>query len=198
MLDGVWAPSEEHLSSCHEEILRLTKLVDELGTLARYESDTLALNCVLFDLRQLAAQTAQNCESGAQKKDVLLTVLGEKTTVFADRNKIGQIIMNLLHNALKFTPEGGSISLEVKTEGNQAILSVRDTGCGIAAEDLPFIFERFYRADPSRNRDTGGSGIGLAIAQAIAKAHGGEISVKSAVGEGSTFTLALPNHQHPV
>lgn len=192
MLDGVWTPSEEHLSSCREEILRLTNLVDELGALARYESDTLALNCALFDLHQLAAQTAQNCESGAQKKGVLLTVSGKNTPVFADRDKIGQIIMNLLHNALKFTPEGGSISLEVKTEGNQAILSVRDTGCGIAPEDLPFIFERFYRADPSRTRETGGSGIGLAIAQAIAKAHGGEICAESVVGIGSTFTVMLP------
>lgn len=198
MLDGVWEPNEQHLSSCREEILRLTKLVDELGALARYESDTLTLNCESFDLAQLARQTAQNCESAAQKKTVSLTVSGEETRVYADRDKIGQVLMNLLHNALKFTPAGGTISVETGMQSDMAILRVRDTGCGITPEDLPFIFERFYRADPSRARETGGSGIGLAIAQAIAKAHGGEVQAESSVGAGSTFTLVLPNHPHSI
>jgi len=195
MLDGVWAPNEEHLSSCREEILRLNKLVDELGALSRYESGTLLLNREMLDLHQLAAQTARNFESAARQKDVSLSVSGVEVLVSADRDKIGQVLVNLMHNALKFTPAGGRISLETRIEADQATLSVRDTGCGIAPEDLPYVFERFYRADPSRSRETGGSGIGLAIALAIAKAHGGDIHVSSTVGEGSEFVLSLSSKQ---
>ena len=192
MLDGIWAPNEAHLSSCREEILRLNKLVDELGALSRYESDALALNCEPLDLHQLATQAVCNFESAARQKNVSLSCFGAAAPVLADRDKIGQIIINLLHNGLKFTPAGGSIVLETKNEADWAILFVRDSGCGIAAEDLPYIFERFYRADPSRSRETGGSGIGLAIALAIARAHGGDIRVSSVVGAGSEFMLSLP------
>jgi len=196
MLDGVWEPNEEHLSSCREEILRLNKLVDELGTLSRYESDALELNCETFDLKQLSVYTARNFENTARQKGVSLSISGAETFVSADRDKIGQILINLMHNALKFTPAGGSISLETKCDSDWVMLSVRDNGCGIAPDDLPYVFERFYRADPSRSRETGGSGIGLAIALAIAKAHGGDICVQSTVGVGSEFVLSLPKGEH--
>ncbi len=113
--------------------------------------------------------------------------------MLANRDKIGQVLINLLHNALKFTPEHGAIAVETEVWEEHSILRVRDTGCGIAPEYLPFIFERFYRANPSRARETGGSGIGRAIAMAIAKAHGGEILVESSIGEGGAFILILPN-----
>ena len=192
MLDGIWEPSEAHLSSCREEILRLNKLVDELGALSRYDSESLSLNREAFDLGELANATARNFESAAQSADVSLLVSGASANVFADRDKIGQILINLLHNALKFTPAGGSITLETAADETTARLTIRDTGEGISPEDLPHIFERFYRADPSRSRQTGGSGIGLAIALAIARAHGGTITATSQPGEGSAFTLSLP------
>lgn len=192
MLDGIWEPSEAHLSSCREEILRLNKLVDELGALSRYDSESLSLNREAFDLGELARATARNFESAAQSADVSLLVSGASANVFADRDKIGQILINLLHNALKFTPAGGSITLETAADETAASLTIRDTGEGISPEDLPHIFERFYRADPSRSRQTGGSGIGLAIALAIARAHGGTITATSQPGEGSSFTLSLP------
>ncbi len=195
MLDGVWMADEAHLSSLREEILRLNKLVDGLSSLSRYESESLVLDTEVFDLRELCAQTVRNFENAARLKGASLTCSGEPAVVSADRDKIGQIIINLLHNALKFTPAGGSISLETRCEVDHAIFRIRDTGCGIAPEHLPFIFERFYRADPSRTRETGGSGIGLAIALAIAKAHGGEIRVSSTVGKGSEFVLSLPIKQ---
>jgi signal transduction histidine kinase len=192
MLDGVWAADEMHLSSLREEILRLSKLVDELGTLSKYESETLSLNKESFGLGELCQQAICNFENIARQKDVALTYSGERTMIFADRDKIGQILINLLHNALKFTPAGGTVSVETGAQGDRAIMRVKDTGCGIAPEDLPFIFERFYRADPSRARVTGGSGIGLAIVSAIVKAHGGEVRAESTVGVGSTFTVMLP------
>ena len=192
MLDGIWEPDATHLASCREEILRLNKLVDELGALSRYDSESLSLTPEAFDLGELARATARNFESAAQSAGVSLFVSGASARVFADRDKIGQILINLLHNALKFTPAGGCISLETAADETTASLTVRDTGEGISPEDLPHIFERFYRADPSRSRQTGGSGIGLAIALAIARAHGGTITATSQPGEGSAFTLTLP------
>jgi len=194
MIDGVWTADETHLNSMREEVLRLNKLVDELGTLSKFESESLQLNTISFDLKELCQQTIQNFESTARQKGVLLTCAGTQAFVEADRDKIGQVLINLMHNALKFTPAGGAVSITTSAEHDRAILAVRDTGCGIAPEHLPFIFERFYRADPSRTRETGGSGIGLAIALAIAKAHNGDICVSSTVGEGSEFVLSLPLH----
>lgn len=192
MLDGVWMADEAHLNSMREEVLRLNKLVDELGTLTKFESETLSLQAEPFDLQELSQQTIRNFESAARQKGIILNYSGVQAYVSADKDKIGQILINLLHNALKFTPAGGTVSVETGTEDDWATLTVRDTGCGIAPEHLPFIFERFYRADASRARETGGSGIGLAIALAIAKAYGGEIRVNSTVGEGSEFILKLP------
>ncbi len=198
MLDGVWAVDEARLSSLREEILRLNKLVDELGKLSRYESESMKLDAESFDLAELSEKTVRNFEGVARQKGVTLAFSGTVAPVFADRDKIGQVLINLLNNALKFTLSGGTVSVETGVQEDRSILRVRDTGCGIAPEHLPFIFERFYRVDPSRARETGGSGIGLAIALVIAKAHGGEILVESTVGEGSTFTLVLPNHQYSV
>ena len=192
MLDGVWAADDAHLSSLREEILRLNKLVGELGTLSKYDSEALNLTIESFDLLALCSETIHRFESDARQKGISLSCSGESTILSADRDKIGQVLINLLHNALKFTPAGGMISIETGSLGERAFLRVQDTGCGIPAEHLPYIFERFYRADPSRARETGGSGIGLAIAQAIAKAHGGELLVESAVDQGSIFTLLLP------
>ena len=192
MLDGVWSADETHLSSLREEILRLNKLVGELGALSTYDSESLRLQLTSFDLAELCRETIQRFETDARQKGIVLTCSGEMTLVSADRDKIGQVVINLLHNAMKFTPAGGRISVETNASEDRAMLSVRDTGCGIAAEDLPYVFERFYRADPSRARETGGSGIGLAITLAIAKAHGGALKVESTVGKGSAFTLILP------
>jgi heavy metal sensor kinase len=192
MLDGVWEPNEAHLLSCRDEILRLGKLVEELGALSRYEAEMLVLQRESFDLLPFSQKILTQFEQQAQKSGVTLSVSGEETLVYADRDKIGQVLVNLLHNALKFTPQGGSILVSLAHKDGLATLCVSDTGCGISQEHLPYIFERFYRADASRSRETGGSGIGLAIAQAIARAHGGEICATSVVGEGSTFTLTLP------
>jgi signal transduction histidine kinase len=112
--------------------------------------------------------------------------------VDVDPQRMGQVLRNLLDNALTHTPPGGEIAVAAHTEGQWVEVSVRDTGSGIAAEDLPYVFERFYRADKSRSRATGGAGLGLAIARQLVEAHGGCIWVESTEREGSTFTFALP------
>jgi len=117
--------------------------------------------------------------------------------LLADSNRLWQVVNNLLDNAVKFTPAGGRITLDVEREGGAAVLRVRDTGFGIAPEDLPHVFERFYQADKARQRGRGGSGLGLSISQAIVEAHGGQITAESKPGAGTTFSVRLPGGESP-
>lgn len=192
MIDGIWEPNAERLQSCHEELVRIGRLVGDLEKLARVEAENAVLHRSAFDLDELVQTVLHNFETDYRKKGVELRFAGEETPVTADRDKLAQVAVNLLSNALKYTPPGGRVEVEVTGAGQSARLAVKDSGVGIAAEDLPCVFERFYRADPSRNRFTGGSGLGLAIAKAIVEAHGGQISVSSEPGKGSVFTVCLP------
>lgn len=192
MIDGVWEADSARLSSCHEEIMRINRMVGDLEKLARFESEGLVLNRENFDLNELAGQIIGNHRALFDKQGLTLDFSGETAPIFADRDKIAQVMINLLSNAVKYTGQGGSVTVGVEEKGGYGLLIVKDTGIGIALEDLPFIFERFYRADPSRHRATGGAGIGLAIVKAIVVAHGGEISVESQPGEGTRFIVTLP------
>jgi len=195
MLDGIWEADQARLKSCHEEVLRINKLVGDLEKLSRYESENLVLDKTEFDVTALTESILLNFEMEALKKNIRLDLSGVARKIRADKDKISQLIINLIANALKFTPEGGSIQVLIETGVQDIKLTVKDTGQGIPADDLPFVFERFYRADKSRNRITGGSGIGLAIAKAIIEAHKGSISVESQVGIGTTFTVLFPRDQ---
>ena len=195
MLDGVWDANEEHLTSCREEVLRLSRLVDELGTLSRYDGAPLSMDYAYLELRDLVQRVSAGLEPSFRQKGVAFQIEGGEVWLSADRGKLTQVLLNLLSNALKFTPEGGAITVSLADAEPFARFTVSDTGDGIAPEDLPYIFERFYRADPSRSRATGGSGIGLSIVEAIVKAHGGTISVSSMPGEGSAFTVQLPKRR---
>ena len=144
------------------------------------------------DLLALAQAAAGQFEGLAARNGQTLTVEGERTLCSADRDRIMQVITNLLSNAVSYTGEGGCIRVLVKDSPEAGILQVQDNGPGISPQDMPLIFERFYRADKSRSRKNGGAGIGLTIAKAIADAHGGKIGVESAEGRGSCFTLKLP------
>jgi len=193
MIDGVWEPNAARLGSCHEEILRISRMVGDLEKLAQYESENLILRKEKFDLMELAGQLLQNFQAEFMRKNIEVSLRGETSWVLADRDKISQVIINLLSNALKYAPEGRQVNIQVGQEENRVILKVKDTGIGIAPEDLPHVFERFYRADRSRTRETGGSGVGLAIVKAIVNAHGGSVSVQSFPDEATTFTVALPS-----
>jgi signal transduction histidine kinase len=192
MIDGIWRPEPERLISCHDEIMRINRMVGDLEKLAKYESESLILIKTSFDISGLIQHIIQNFENEFMNKDIKISFFSEEEVVFADKDKMSQVIINLLSNAQKYTPQGGMVEVAVKGTNDSAEISVRDTGNGISPEDLPYIFERFYRADKSRNRMTGGAGIGLAITKAIVEAHKGRIQVKSKVNEGSEFIVSLP------
>lgn len=191
--DGVWEPTKERFVSCHEEITRLTKLVEDLTSLARFESEHLVLNTSHFNLNELIRQVLHLCESKINEKHLTIIFDSQPQIIWADKDKIKQVIVNIFSNAIKFTPDYGSVTLSVSREKNMIIVVVADTGQGIPAEDLPFIFERFYRVDKSRTRSTGGTGIGLSIVKQIVNAHHGTVSVESTLGSGSRFSVRLPS-----
>jgi len=192
MIDGIWEPDVQRLKSCHEEIMRINRLVGDLEKLARYESDNLILTKTDFDVSELIRHIIRNFENDFAAKGIEIRFTGGREFITADRDKISQVVVNLLSNALKYTSPGGMVQVSVEGAEDVTKIAVRDNGAGIPPEDLPHIFERFYRADKSRNRLTGGAGIGLTIAKAIVDAHKGSIQVHSKVGEGTEFTITLP------
>jgi len=192
MIDGIWEADTDRLKSCHEEIIRIGKMVGDLEKLAKFESESLVLNKELFDISELTKRQIQNFESDFLNKNLEINFTGSDCEIYADRDKISQVIINLLSNALKYTPEGGMVKVNIKGTSDITQLVVKDNGPGIPKEDLPYIFERFYRADKSRNRLTGGSGIGLTISKAIVVAHGGAIDVNSSSEFGTEFIVSLP------
>ncbi|MDF2541204.1 MAG: integral rane sensor signal transduction histidine kinase [Herbinix sp.] len=192
LVDGMWEPTNERLSSCYEEVTRIGTIVRDLENLAKVDSDNLQLMKQEIFLNDIIEFTIRNFETEIKNRNLTVTHQGSCSSVQADRDRISQVIVNLLSNAIKYTPPGGNISLELSENKNYVILRVKDTGIGVAEEELPFIFERFYRADKSRNRNTGGAGIGLAIVKAIMDAHHGKVIVESKVDQGSCFEITLP------
>lgn len=192
MIDGLWEATPERLKSCHEELTRLGELVKDIQQLANAEGDSPKLRLAPVDLLKLAETVAGSLSAQAQAKSQTLTVTGGPAVAEADGERMRQVLVNLIANAIKFTPEGGHIRVETGDRGDTVYVSVRDDGIGIDEADQPLIFERFYRVDESRDRRTGGTGIGLAIAKSVVLAHGGTIGVESRKGAGSTFTVSLP------
>lgn len=194
LIDGVWQADPARLAGLHEEVLRINRLVQGLESLAREESGAIAVNARETDLAGLVRAVVSHHEPLFHAKGVALTAEtpGGGVSAEVDPDKLSQALFNLLSNALEFTPAGGRVELSVAAAAGAAEITVRDTGIGIAAEDLPRVFERLYRADPSRSRSTGGAGIGLAITRAIVEAHAGRIRAESEPGKGSVFTISLP------
>ncbi|MDP4145080.1 MAG: ATP-binding protein [Bacillota bacterium] len=194
MIDGIWNTDKERLKSCYEEIVRIIGLVGKLEKLAEYESDSYKLNKTKYNILHQVQSIKYNFESDFISKGVKLNISGKNEIVFADKDKISQVIINLLSNALKYTPTGGEVEISVVSKKDTLELIIKDTGQGILQEDLPYIFERFYRADKSRNRLTGGSGIGLTIVKAIIDAHEGTITVESDPNRETKFIVSLPKN----
>lgn len=192
MIDGIWETSNERLQSCHEEIIRISRMVGDLEKLAQVESENIILNKSQFNIFEIINNMVRNFESEFDKNNIKTYINGQNLTINADGDKITQVIINLLSNALKYTEANGKVTISLSDLGKEIELRVKDTGIGISQEDLPYIFERFYRADKSRNRQTGGAGIGLTITKAIIQAHNGTIEVESKLGEGTEFIIILP------
>ncbi|MEV7889991.1 sensor histidine kinase [Streptomyces sp. NPDC002817] len=197
--DGVVEPTPELLASLHEEALLQQRVVDDLQDLALAEAGALTYHPVAVDLRDLleAGRTAHRAQAEAAGVALELQAPGP-VIVTADPDRLRQVVGNLVGNALRATAAGGTVTLALLPQGLAqgepavAEMEIRDTGRGIAAEDLPHLFDRFWRADASRGRATGGSGLGLSIARQIVTDHRGTIEVRSAVGVGTTFRVSLP------
>lgn len=181
------------LRDINAESERLGHLINDLLALARADEDQIPLDQEEIRLDLLACDVAATMEPLAVERNITLNLEKmEPATVKGDTARLIQVLMGLVDNALTYTNAGGTVDINVETHETSASFSVRDTGIGISAEDIPHIFERFYRADPARSRVAGGSGLGLAIVDWVVSAHGGSVSVESQLGQGSTFTVTLP------
>lgn len=192
MIDGIWETSTERLLSCHEEIIRMNKMVGDLEQLTKFESDNLIINKIDFDLTQLMGRIVQNYEAELATKNLKLNLEVEQITLHADKDKITQVLINLISNAIKFTQEGGIITIYIHISKESVCIHVKDNGIGVPQSEQALIFERFYRTDQSRTRLTGGSGIGLTIVKSIVEAHNGTIELISEREQGSEFIVKLP------
>lgn len=195
--DGVMEPTPERLESIHEEIVRLARLVGDLRQLSEAEGGTLTLATKPVDLNTLVAEIVTGLEPRFSEEGVALDIdlADQPQTALLDRDKMRQVIVNLTSNALKYSQRGGWVRLSTATAGDSCTITVADNGAGIDEEHLPHIFERFFRAEKSRSRATGGAGIGLAITKQLVNAHGGQITVSSEFGRGTTFVIKLPRVQ---
>jgi len=201
--------SRERLGSALEEVERLASIVEGLFAISRLDAGEAAAEWVKFDLARLAASTADQMSLLGEDKHIKVNCTAARNVwVEGDQARMKQVVVNLLDNAIKYTPPGGAVGLTVSARDSQAILEVADNGMGIPAEALPRVFERFFRVDKARSREQGGAGLGLSIVRSICTAHHGRVEVLSTPGHGSLFRVELPlapappnnhkeqNHEH--
>jgi signal transduction histidine kinase len=193
ILDGVYPSSESEISRLYDETRLLSRLVDDLRELALADAGQLSLHVRPTDVAQVIESTLENLAPAAQAEEVILTaqVSGDLPILQADPDRLAQVLRSLLLNALRHTPPGGSVTVTAVHQDGEVEIAIADTGEGIAPENLAHVFERFWRADPARAR-TGGTGLGLSVAQSLVKAQGGHIWAESIQGKGAIFRFRLP------
>ena len=198
MVDGVIEPSQEQLSSLHEEAIRINRLITDLRDLSLAEVRQLALEKSIMNVNQIISRALYMLKPLADGKDILVNcTLDENLPEIAvDADRISQVFYNILVNAIRYSPAKGIVkvvTMAAEMEGQSWLkISVADNGPGIAQDDIPHIFDHFYRGDKSRDRKSGGSGLGLAIVKQLVEIHGGRVAVESKLGEGSVFQVLLP------
>lgn len=197
LLDGAIddpAVNRRYLERAAKSIERLINIVTDLDEISKLESDTLELNPERFDIVALARECIDIVEREARRKDIAITVGPVQTLMYvtADRRYITQVLVNLLNNSIRYGTDHGRTVISFADLFDKVMVEVADDGMGIAAADIPRIFERFYRTDRGRSREQGGTGLGLAIVKHILEAHGETITLRSQLGEGSTFSFVLP------
>lgn len=184
---------KEFLGDINDEIDRLTNLINDLLLMTKIEDQSNHLNLEVILISKLVDKVVAALAPIAQRKNITMDVqIDGEIEVECDQVRIRQAISNLIDNAIKYTQEGGKVTVHLEKVGSEVLVHVSDNGVGIAKEDLPHIFDRFYRVDKARSRETGGTGLGLHIVKRIALLHKGRIEVESQVGRGTTFTLVLP------
>jgi signal transduction histidine kinase len=196
--DGMLQPDAETIDLLYDEAMLLNRLIQDLQELAMAEAGQLHLEQQPLQVGDVIEQAATMHRPTASSKDITLkTSLPDNLpAVHADQRRVAQILRNLVRNAIQHTPPGGIVHLSADVQPKMVEVHVEDTGHGISSEHLPYLFERFYRADPSRSRATGGAGLGLAIVKQLVEAHGGSIRAESTRGEGTTFSFTLPRIDH--
>ncbi len=197
ILDGVWEAHNTRIQECYQEVIRLNKIVDELQELSLLEEDMFILHKEKFDFKELCHTVLRSFELASQEKNISIKlVVKSNEDILGDYNRIKQVLINLISNAIKYSYENGTVIVKYSVKKGYYIIEVSDNGIGIPEEDLPFVFERFYRTDKSRSKKTGGTGIGLAITKAIVENHNGTIIVKSNVNLGTSFFIKLPKREN--
>jgi heavy metal sensor kinase len=190
---GLPAATRDGIGSVLEEVDRLARIVEGLFALSRLDAGEAQAERVRFDLGELAMTTTEQMCLLAEDKGVALSrAISGGVTVEGDRARLKQVVVNLLDNAIKYTPAGGTVTVAVRATDGKAWMGVTDNGMGIPADALPHLFERFYRVDKARSREQGGAGLGLSIVKAICDAHGGKVRVESQPDRGSCFSVELP------
>jgi len=193
--DGVWEPTPQRLGSCYEEIQRLNRMLIKLEELAKLYEPGQKPVLSQVEMEEVVKDCLEHFSPVCADKKIKLVSKLTPVVLQGNEDQLRQVLVNLLANAVQYTLEGGTIEVSLKPEDDMAVIRVKDTGIGIDAKDLPYVFDYLYRADSSRNRHTGGSGIGLSIVQKIVREHDGEALVDSKPGEGSVFTVMLPIHK---
>jgi heavy metal sensor kinase len=201
-IENLPAEAVENLVSTLEEVERMSRIVNSLMTITRLDAGGERMDLQTLDLAALARSTMEHLRLLAEEKELSLTFASEGPVyICADALRMKQVLVNLIDNAIKYTPDGDSvsgamrgndISVSVRAVGDEAYLEITDRGAGISEEALPFVFDRFYRADYARSRVAGGAGLGLAIVKSIVAAHDGSVSISSALGRGTTGSVQLP------
>ena len=186
----------EFMTDINNEIDRLSAIVSDLLTLVQMDSQNVKLTRENLSIAQLIKENAHRLQPIAnQKGQKIVLQLQDSCDIYADKSKLNQVIYNLMENAVKYTQASGVIRVTLQRQGRNAIFRVSDNGPGIPKENLPHIFDRFYRVDKARSREKGGTGLGLSIVHQLVLLHGGSINVESEEGRGATFIVELPLHQ---
>ncbi|MFE5320387.1 sensor histidine kinase [Paenibacillus sp. NPDC056579] len=195
MIDGIYEVDMEWLQQIYDELIRLTRLMNDMEKLSEAEAARFTIHIRRVNMVQLAQNVFRNFQQMAKSKGVKLQFMPTNAPCYAevDRDKMIQVISNIVSNAIKYTNEGGKVTIGVDWTIDSTIIYCEDTGIGIGAADLPYVFNRLYRVDKSRSRFSGGVGLGLSIVKALVEAHEGKIEVSSKLGSGSVFKVTIPN-----
>ncbi|SKA98995.1 Signal transduction histidine kinase [Caloramator quimbayensis] len=194
-IDGLWQPTTEKIEGCLEEVVRISSLADNIKYIASLEDSSEKLNKSKFNLSEEMDKIIEMFRPQCFKKEIsLFAEIEPNIYAYMDKNKVRQILNNLLSNAYSYSNFKGKIEVSLKKIENRIVITVKDNGIGIPKKDIPYIFERFYRTDLSRSRETGGTGIGLSIVKSIVEAHEGNIEVESTLNKGTKFTITFKNN----